>query len=303
MALPFPSVPASVPASGTLQLGWWNTRLAPWRGNRHVFADNANQVRVAGVVASHLFQEGVDVLALGEADTEAARRVAAGTGFEILHEVRGWGIQILHNPARVEVVFHQQIDAELANRDTSRATQLLVQPRGAQQGALLVFIVVHWPSRRMDEAHIDRKRHAQCLQSHVNRLLRQGASDIVIGGDFNDEPWDASMLEGLMGTRERSFACNNKRALYNPFFRLAGEHHPCDLNGDTTGAGTYYWDGGKTARWWTFDQFLFSQAIVKGERWHLLESLTGIRHAAALHDSLVSDKLFDHYPIVASLAY
>lgn len=290
----------ATPTHGTLRLGWWNTRLAPWRGKGHRFRNDPDQVSIANAVVSQLCAAGIDILALGEATPEAARRVAVGTDYELAHDVRGWGLQVLYVPSRAHVALDKPLGSVLHGRETTRATQLYVSAVGSPH--TLVFIVVHWPSRRMHDAEADRSLHGHCLQSHIDRLLRERNYDIVIGGDFNEDPWDRSMVMSLLGTRDRAFVQAHRSALYNPFFRFAGEHQACDLDGEKTGAGTHYWTGGSSAHWWTFDQFLFSASIVRGERWRLLESMTGIWREPPMHESLKAE-LFDHYPVIAGLAY
>jgi hypothetical protein len=85
---------------------------------------------------------------------------------------------------------------------------------------------------------------------------------VILMGDFNDEPFDESMVTLLPSTRDRTLA----RAggfLYNPFWRFLGEMVPYRIGENFQGhGGTFFHRAGVETRWLTFDQILFSSAFV-----------------------------------------
>ncbi|MCG8697037.1 MAG: endonuclease [Bacteroidales bacterium] len=62
------------------------------------------------------------------------------------------------------------------------------------------FYVNHWPSRRggMERSESKRMLASSVLRNHVDSILSSNANaHIIIGGDFNDEPFNNSIKKGL----------------------------------------------------------------------------------------------------------
>ncbi len=68
----------------------------------------------------------------------------------------------------------------------------------------------HWPSRSAGQMETDNKRMtaAKTLRSKVDSILSgEPSAKIFISGDFNDEPSDYSVKEGLIGCSNSSDSC------------------------------------------------------------------------------------------------
>jgi predicted extracellular nuclease len=112
----------------------------------------------------------------------------------------------------------------------------------------LHIFVNHWPSRSegKEVSEPKRIRAAEMLKAFTDSLFsRNPAALIVIMGDFNDEPSDKSLSEGLKALSPAGITVNNE--LYNLMYPLYRQ-----------GKGTLYYK----------DWDLFDQMIISGSFWN-----------------------------------
>ncbi len=105
----------------------------------------------------------------------------------------------------------------------------------------------HWPSRRGGQEESNEKRMAAALVAkHITDSLfaRNPFASIVVAGDFNDEPEDKSLLEGLKASTKESFSPNY---LYNLFY-----------NQSMKGVGSHCYKN----EWSMLDQIIVSGAML-----------------------------------------
>lgn len=110
------------------------------------------------------------------------------------------------------------------------------------------FFINHWPSRRggLKESQPKRVYVATQLRKHTNRLLKEDPNaNIVITGDFNDEPDNDSVIS-VLGAKPTGGEIENNQ-LYN-----------CSSSLDAEGKGTYNYRG----NWNMLDQFIASGSLV-----------------------------------------
>jgi hypothetical protein len=126
---------------------------------------------------------------------------------------------------------------------------------------------------------------------------------IILAGDYNDEPFDRSLADHLMATRDRQFAATKSHLMYNPFWRYLS--HPKYIEGpscSTYPAGTYYHSNARDTRWRTFDQIIFSSSVLSGGPWELDEALTCVLHFPAYSEMVMnSNHQFDHLPVLGTI--
>lgn len=137
-------------------------------------------------------------------------------------------------------------DDDSRNRVYTR-DQLLVS--GELDGELIHIIVNHWPSRRGGEARSRPKRVAAAkLNKHIIDSLHSidPYAKIVIMGDLNDDPTNASVKEVLQAKADRNEV--DLKGIYNPM-----EHFFKEGFGTTA-----YRDG-----WSLFDQIMVSKPLIE----------------------------------------
>jgi hypothetical protein len=135
-------------------------------------------------------------------------------------------------------------------QDTSFKTRDQLLVKGVLLGDTMFFIVNHWPSRRGGEKKSAPLRAAAAtLTRHIvdSILSMDSLAKIVVMGDLNDDPTNASVFKFLKasGKRESAF----KTGLYNPFYKL--------YKYDGIGSHAY------RDKWSLFDQLIVSKGLLE----------------------------------------
>lgn len=121
---------------------------------------------------------------------------------------------------------------------------------GTIEGEPFFFLVSHWPSRRGGQAASSAKREsaAQQIRAIADSVLRNNpATKFVAMGDFNDDPTDASVIEGLR-TKDK-VGDVEPGDMFNPFAALL-----------KAGYGSLAYRGA----WNLFDQIVVSENLATG---------------------------------------
>lgn len=248
----------------------------------------------------------VDILALGETTSSDAERLLAG-----VPEAQRLGrivapkrnVVVLHDTRRIALIGNQ---IELTRIELRKECVVGIHVVLSIERTIMHLIVVHWRSRRPPDDPGERYRCGIRLKDFVDDLNKESRSDsvpLIIIGDFNDEPFDKSLTEALRSTRDRAAVRRFSQLLYNPFWRVLGEHQPVERQ-LALGAGTHYFTKDPTNCWYTFDQALVSSSLVRGEGWTLIEEETDVIPLDRLLTENGTMRLkFDHLPILVRLAY
>jgi len=122
---------------------------------------------------------------------------------------------------------------------------------GKLLGESVHFVVMHWPSRRGGEKRSRQLRiEAAELALHITDSIRQTDENaqIILFGDFNDDPFNYSITKTLKVSNQRDVQSETK--LYNPMFELYKK-----------GVGSLaYRDS-----WNLFDQFIISSSLLNND--------------------------------------
>lgn len=116
----------------------------------------------------------------------------------------------------------------------------------------LVVVASHWTSRLKDGAR-QRADYADKIYGAVNAIYKSNpAADVIVSGDFNDDPHDESVAKHLHGTGDRNAVRSGSTLqLFNLF---AGK--------DVNQHGTHYYK-----QWHIFDQILISPGLLDDKGW------------------------------------
>ncbi len=204
------------------------------------------------------------LLGLAEVENEAVLRDLIGhpelaeAGYDLVHydspDARGIDVALLYRTAFFTPVSSQAIPVTF-EEDNYRSRDLLLVSgtlgRDAKYNTLHV-LVNHWPSRRGGVAKSEPRRLAAATLARqtVDELLQTDATaNVILMGDFNDEPTNRSITEGLhaTGTTQKT----DPSQLVNVVAAL-----------DEAGRGTYQFRGD----WNMLDQIILSAGLVEDER-------------------------------------
>lgn len=176
-------------------------------------------------------------------------------GMKYIHvegpDKRGVDCALLYNPQifKPHKWFLQPYVYE--NGDTTRATRGYLTVQGNIDGDPLTVIVCHWPSRGATSyfREIAGKQVRHLTDSIAKADPKQR---IIVMGDMNDDPDNASMAK-MLGARRKMKDVENGD-FYNPWWEMLRDK----------GQGTLTYQGG----WNLFDQIVFSRNLldVKGHK-------------------------------------
>lgn len=175
------------------------------------------------------------------------------TKYGILHfdspDERGIDVAMLYNPSTVSVITSEPLQVTLPDNDRTR--DILYAECKLKSGTILHVFINHWPSRRGGTELSDANRMvaANVLRAKLEELQKNEKSpNIIILGDFNDEPSDKSITLGINAlSPESAISSNNIYSLLYPAF--------------TKGEGSLFYKD-----WDLFDQVIVSGNMLKRKK-------------------------------------
>ncbi len=178
-------------------------------------------------------------------------------GYEIIYEKgmdpRGIGCALLYRPEFFKVKSHNYIPIEdPVDPDYLYRGILHVKGTGPEGSNLHIFMN-HWKSRSGGQQETQRQRmfSAISLRKQLDMLLsRESNFKVIIMGDFNDEPTNRSLTNGLSASGKRKNIQFGEH--YNLFYDLHNLH----------GEGTYNYKG----VWNMLDQILVSYNLLNQKK-------------------------------------
>jgi hypothetical protein len=185
------------------------------------------RIRIATVFkairADRAFRKYPDIFAFAESEN---RQVFAGTIAAIEHggymidyhespDPRGIDIGLAWNPSTVRFTGSKPYMVPLAGK----RTRYIIVAGFSVSGRPFNVVLNHWPSRAFDTAWSEPKRiEAARVARHIADSLRTSnhKAEIIVMGDFNDEPTSSSIKTVLGSSCDKNLVCREgKRYLYN----------------------------------------------------------------------------------------
>ncbi|KAA0694369.1 hypothetical protein DTW90_23860 [Neorhizobium sp. P12A] len=212
-----------------------------------------------------------------------------------------FNMAVIYDPREVAITATTYLVDHIAGDRNKIHYQVTVALR---DGTPVSFFLVHWPSRVYQvEEGAKRSDVAQALRRKIDQFLEvDRRANLIVLGDFNDEPYDRSISHYLMASRDASRVRSDYRLLYNPFWKnlVSGSLYSSETQ-ETNHSGTYYHRGDTVHKWRVFDQIIFSASFLGESSWHLNEAETRILDLREMGASLVKRQYFDHYPVLGAI--
>jgi len=146
--------------------------------------------------------------------------------YNIIHydspDIRGIDVALLYQEKYFTPLSHETFEVKLWEENGNRIytrDQLLVS--GLLDDELIFIIVNHWPSRRggQERSSPKREKAAYVTSQIIKKIkLENATAKIFILGDFNDDPTDVSIKNGLNSTK--SIEKLRDSTLFNPMENL-----------------------------------------------------------------------------------
>ncbi len=221
---------------------------------------------IAAVIRSMNSGDGPAVLGMAEVENNNVLNdlvhepALAGTNYKYAWfrgpDPRGINVALLYNASVFRVLQARPVPVDISRTAGKAETRDILYVSGILYGDTVHLFVNHWPSRRggEDESGPKRAIAAHTVKDAISRVAtqRRGAN-IIVMGDFNDNPADASLITVLSASCTPGGVAGID--LYNPFCAMHSK-------GEGTEVYRHQWN-------------LFDQVIVSGS---LLSSRPGKLH-------------------------
>nr|WP_279158762.1 hypothetical protein [Pseudomonas corrugata] len=284
---------------------WWNTRLTPPRGEG-LAGDDRLLVRAAVLELLQADFHFIGLCEVSQKDMDEFSEALAGGPFVVsaftgTTDAPGFGFGLIYDATVITIMDHEYLMEMVRGGAHRIALRLGVSLVG---GDTQDVYLVHWSSRlNHPEESATREFFGSALNRSIAGRRNAGVPNTIVLGDFNDEPFNLSVTEGLRSTRESSRAARRSDLLYNPFWRhmvpLAGYSPNVQA---VSPSGSYYLRSHQLHRWRMLDQALFSSSFVSTGDWLLYEEGTRVLVSPILVNAVESRKSkIDHLPIVAEI--
>lgn len=270
------------------------------------------QSNLARIIRSMNNGDGPDILGLCEIENkdvlaQTINKYLSDLDYEITHydspDPRGIDVALIYKSASAELISSEPINISIEG-----ATRDILHCELKIRNDTLHVFVNHWPSRRGGEIETEPKRvqAASILRKKVDELFSKDKSArIIIMGDFNDMPYNKSILTTLLAV---PFSCNS----------LSGEYSTNLFNTAYTatekGEGSYFHQGNFNM----LDQIIISKGLLDNkdldfecgsffiEKNELNTTKSG-RFAGAPFPTFGSGRYLggfsDHFPVAIKLKY
>lgn len=291
---------------GRITLGWWNTSLSP--KSRENQATEEHKSYVAYILFRLLTERWVDVMCLCEVTPEDIDNISKTLNEEFgiyngafKESRKKFDICVIYRLKVVEFLESSLVSKPHHTGKTIYAGQK-VEFIIKETTETLVLFIAHWSSRLYD--YVDSPHKAQLgmlLQIAIQECINSKKNNVIVLGDFNEEPFNESITEHLGATRDIALVKKRRGLLYNPFWRhmMYSRLHP-DSETTNTHGGTYYYKNDNSSRWKTFDQMMFSSEFIAGKSWNLNEIETTVYSDPEFIGYINNAKSkFDHLPILS----
>jgi len=156
-------------------------------------------------------------------------------------DIRGMDVAMIYRKDKFKVIKHENIiiDSSLIIDEPTRD---ILYVNGILNKVPLHIFVVHAPSRRnQDKNKPLRKSIFELIYKKSKELYDKGEKNIIVMGDFNDNPWDKTVEEGF-----RTMKYLNHMPLFTNLMKK-----------DKNKRGSYTYSG----QMLNFDQFLVTQEM------------------------------------------
>lgn len=204
------------------------------------------------------------LLGLAEVENEQVledlrkHRDIAAYSYEIIHfdspDPRGVDVALLYRSVFFSPFLAKAVKVRLDSASVPDILQVsgVLGERGNSEGNTVHLLVNHWPSRSggMQETEAGRMLAANTLRNIVEEIFRNNQdANIIIMGDFNDEPDNRSILMEMQARGEMTNLDTGQ--LFNTVFKL-----------DREGKGSCMNRG----NWAMMDQIMISQGLLQNQK-------------------------------------
>ncbi|MDT8308088.1 MAG: endonuclease [Bacteroidales bacterium] len=179
-------------------------------------------------------------------------------------DYRGIDVGLLYRPEKLRLIASRPLSITLPDDSTFRTRDILYATFTTLHNDTLHIFINHWPSRRGGaEASVHKRICAATnLRQLVDSLFENNSdANILIAGDFNDEPMDSSVHMVLRAKPAHEAKENDLINLMYPLYKK--------------GAGTHAFKELQGMHFGILDQIIVSAALYEGKKNTLTDAAIG----------------------------
>lgn len=296
----------------SLRMAWWNTALSPAARNAGSKANSETYTIICEHIKNLITKLSCDLVAICEVSTQDVSHISSYldehlTNIKVLdltcelNQTR-FDIAVIYNEGKIQLR-HLHYLSKTQTGSTVKAAQVVELVNMDHEEKIQLFLC-HWASRLNGGSELRRKSAADIVYSYAQELMNKG-NDVIVMGDFNDNPYDESILAHLHSSRchdaVRKFP---KEYFYNPFWRsVVSDKKYSHLAGDDSfRSGTLKYKQFLGTVWHSYDQIMFSGSFLGTGAWHLNEQNTKVLDEIDLIKDFENKKiLIDHLPVICEI--
>lgn len=273
---------------------------------------------LASVIKEMGDDDGPEILGLAEVENRGIverlckHPLLKKSAYQVVHvespDNRGIDCALIYKKKAFLPLYHKTYTVDLKNDDSDQPTRDILLVKGLLGKSMEVtFIVNHWSSRRggPEKSSWKRERAATILRGVLDSIHDLDPwANIVLMGDFNDEPQDKSVREILKAGKDTTEA--KQSGLFNTFAKLKMD-----------GRGSLKY---KT-RWDLFDQIMVTTPLLRPDaplhyvdcsaqiynpKWMRVEKegdWVDAPKRSHIRKKFYEDGYSDHFPVYIQLTY
>lgn len=231
---------------------------------------NQKLLKLAKVIAT-LPNDCPDILGVCELENanvlnDLAFTFGKARNYKVVHydseDERGIDVGLLYNTDKLKLIESKSFKVRFTKDSNDKTRDLLwVKLNVNNSTDTFQFIVCHFPSRRegKDISMQNRIDAANACKEIIKQKCNTNSQNLILLGDFNDEPFDISMSVTLQAGKLDK---KSESGLFNLMYKF-----------DTKTEGTYRYKG----KWNLLDQFVISKALCDGNYPDYLSKSVGIK--------------------------
>ena len=290
---------------------WWNVSLAPLGNEKNLSADDLSDC--IHLMCELVKERKIDFFCLGEVGerlVHGLEEALADTSYRVVTGVVQekkvkFDTCTVYDASKYELVYSEVILSTHVESWQKVAQKICYKSIPA--GDELYLYVLHWPSKIRHGVDSDyRTSLGSSLRSSLKEVFdsRSEKANIVVLGDFNDEPYNKSMNIWLKSSRDRDYVIKRPDTLYNPFWQFlpATKKYTYTQSSGLCQATYKYSSTTQVTENYIFDQMLFSSSYMGVGPWHLKEESVKIPDEADVDfGKYIVEIGSDHLPIYAEI--
>lgn len=297
-----------------IKMAWWNTALSPAAKNASSKANKETYTITCEHIKTLIIDLSCDLIAICEVSTEDVAYINSYldsnlTNIKVLDLTYTVGrtrfdIAVIYNSAKIHLKYQYQYQlSKILTGNTIKAAQL-VEVINLDDKKRIQLFLCHWPSRLNGDGEKRRKAAADIVYLSASELMSKN-EDVILMGDFNDNPYDESVLHNLKASR-----CHDtvrkypNEFFYNPFWRsvVSDKKYNYLIKDEIFRSGSHRYKQFQGTIWHSYDQIIFSGSFLGMGVWYLNEQSTKVvDEICFINDFDDKKNIIDHLPVICEI--